>query len=111
MNSCSFFEPEEVENHILINSVKRRRLERSWTQEELARRIGVKHQNSSKMGTGRRCLSQEVKPSEKGWNTFRTLGDNAVVGCLKNAAQNHDHYLYNSHETTFRRYQRLGCLS
>jgi hypothetical protein len=38
--------------------------------------------------------TEEVKPSEKGWDTFRTLGDNAVVGCLKNAAQNHDRYLY-----------------
>lgn len=38
--------------------------------------------------------TEEVKPSEKGWDTFRTLGDNAMVGCLKNAAQNHDRYLY-----------------
>jgi len=37
---------------------------------------------------------EDIKPSKKGWNTFRVLGNNAAVGCLKNAAENHDHYLY-----------------
>ena len=32
--------------------------------------------------------------SDKAWDTFRTLGDDAASGCLKNAAENHDQYLY-----------------
>jgi len=39
-------------------------------------------------------MPEDIKPSKKGWNTFRVLGNNAAVGCLKNAAENHDHYLY-----------------
>jgi len=39
-------------------------------------------------------INEEAKPSKKGWETFHTLGNNAVIGCLKNAAQNHDRYLY-----------------
>ena len=39
-------------------------------------------------------ITEEAKPSKKGWETFHTLGDNAVIGRLKNAAQNHDRYLY-----------------
>jgi hypothetical protein len=38
--------------------------------------------------------NDDIDPSEKGWNTFQTIGDNAVAGCMKNAAQNHDCYLY-----------------
>ena len=41
--------------------------------------------------------AEDVKPSKKGWGTFHTLGDNAVIGSLKNAAQNHDRYLYGKH--------------
>jgi hypothetical protein len=33
-------------------------------------------------------------PSEKGSGTLRTLGNDAVVGCLENAAQDHDRYVY-----------------
>lgn len=39
-------------------------------------------------------ITEEAKPSKKGWETFHTLGNNAVIGRLKNAAQNHDRYLY-----------------
>jgi hypothetical protein len=39
-------------------------------------------------------ITDEAKASKKGWETFHTLGDNAVIGCLKNAGQNHDRYLY-----------------
>ena len=38
--------------------------------------------------------AEDSKPSQKGWNTLATLGNNAVAGCLKNAAKNHDRYLY-----------------
>ena len=38
--------------------------------------------------------SEDVSPTEKGWDIFQTFGNNAVVGCLKNAAQDHDLYLY-----------------
>jgi len=33
-------------------------------------------------------------PSEKGWKAFLSLGDNALPGRLRNAAQDHDRYLY-----------------
>ena len=38
----------EAENYIFMNPVKRERLERGWTQEELANRIGVKQATVSK---------------------------------------------------------------
>ena len=34
------------------------------------------------------------QPTEKGWNVFRTLGNDAATGCLKNASEHHDRYLY-----------------
>ncbi len=37
---------------------------------------------------------ENENPSEKGWETFLSLGNNAVPGCLGNAAQDHDRYLY-----------------
>jgi len=40
------------------------------------------------------ALSGEKKPSQKGWNAFRTLGDDALTGCLENASTSHDRYLY-----------------
>lgn len=39
-------------------------------------------------------LPGEKKPSRKGWNTLRTLGDDAEEGCLGNASENHDRFLY-----------------
>ena len=36
------YDQKEAEEYIFMNPVKRERLERGWTQEELARRIGVK---------------------------------------------------------------------
>jgi hypothetical protein len=32
--------------------------------------------------------------SESGWDLFRKLGDDAATGCLENASENHDRYLY-----------------
>ena len=36
------YDQEEAENYIFMNPVKRERLEKGWTQKELADRIGVK---------------------------------------------------------------------
>ena len=40
----------------------------------------------------------EKKPSSKGWDAFRLLGDDAQNGSLKNAAEDHDQYLYGNDE-------------
>ncbi len=32
--------------------------------------------------------------STRGWDTFRKLGDDAPVGVLDNASEDHDRYLY-----------------
>jgi len=52
------YDQNEAENYIFMNPVKRERIERGWTQEKLANRIGVKQATVEKMGTIRRCLSQ-----------------------------------------------------
>ncbi|GEM_PF-3926716 len=38
--------------------------------------------------------SDLIPGSEKGWNVFSTLGDDAGEGCLKDASECHDRYLY-----------------
>jgi ribosome-binding protein aMBF1 (putative translation factor) len=42
------YDQEEAENYIFMNPVKRERLERGWTQKELADRIGVKQATVAK---------------------------------------------------------------
>jgi len=42
------YDQKEAENYIFMNPVKRERLERGWTQEELANRIGVKQATVAK---------------------------------------------------------------
>ena len=42
------YDQEEAENFIFMNPVKRERLERGWTQQELAGRIGVKQATVAK---------------------------------------------------------------
>jgi len=42
------YDQEEAESYIFMNPVKRERLHRGWTQEELARRLGVKQATVAK---------------------------------------------------------------
>lgn len=42
------YDQEEAEDYIFMNPVKRERLERGWTQEKLARRLGVRQATVSK---------------------------------------------------------------
>jgi len=71
-----------------------------WIDAQWLQKAGLGSRVQIEMRTGEIHIqavsetTEEAKPSEKGWDTFRALGDHAVVGCLKNAAQNHDRYLY-----------------
>jgi len=42
------YDQKEAEDYIFMNPVKRERLERGWTQKELANRIGVKQATVAK---------------------------------------------------------------
>ena len=42
------YDQDEAEDYIFMNPVKRERLEREWTQKELASRIGVKQSTVAK---------------------------------------------------------------
>ncbi len=42
------YDQSEAEQYIFMNPVKRERLERGWTQQELANRIGVKQSTVAK---------------------------------------------------------------
>lgn len=42
------YDQNEAEDYIFMNPVKRERLERGWTQEELANRMGVKQATVAK---------------------------------------------------------------
>ena len=42
------YDEEEAESYIFMNPVRRERLDREWTQQELARRLGVKQATVAK---------------------------------------------------------------
>ena len=71
-----------------------------WIDKRWLQKAGLGSRLQVEMRTGEIRIqtasktNEDVEPSEKGWYTFQTLGDNAVAGCIKNAAQNHDCYLY-----------------
>jgi len=48
VRSEPLYDQSEAENYIFMNPVKRERLERGWTQEKLANRIGVKQATVAK---------------------------------------------------------------
>ena len=47
-NSEPLYDQEEAESYIFMNPVRRERLDREWTQQELARRLGVKQATVAK---------------------------------------------------------------
>jgi len=47
-SSEPLYEQQEAESYIFMNPVKRERLDRGWTQQELARRLGVKQATVAK---------------------------------------------------------------
>jgi hypothetical protein len=71
-----------------------------WIDKRWLQKAGLGSRLQVEMKTGEIRIqtaseaNDDIKPSERGWHTFQTLGNYAVDGCLKNAAQNHDSYLY-----------------
>jgi ribosome-binding protein aMBF1 (putative translation factor) len=47
-NNEPLYDQEEAEEYIFMNPVKRERLERGWTQKDLADRLGVKQSTIAK---------------------------------------------------------------
>ena len=47
-DSEPLYDQEEAESYIFMNPVKRERLDRGWTQQELASRLGVKQATVAK---------------------------------------------------------------
>ena len=56
--SQPLYEQDEAEAYIFMNPVKRERLDKGWTQEDLANRIWGETGYCGKMGTTGCCLSK-----------------------------------------------------
>jgi len=74
-----------------------------WIDEQLIRDAGLGGRLRIVVEPGEiRILPsiEETEPqdSSKGWEIFRTLGNDAPAGHLKNAAEDHDRYLYGKDE-------------
>ncbi|MFH0725831.1 MAG: hypothetical protein V2B19_05685 [Pseudomonadota bacterium] len=71
-----------------------------WIDEHLLKKAGLGARVQISFSDGEIRIQSvsvslgEKRPSKKGWNTLRALGDDAQVGCLDNASENHDRYLY-----------------
>lgn len=53
------YDQDEAEDYISMNPVKRERLEKGWTQEQLARRVGVTQAAVANMGAAWGCLPKK----------------------------------------------------
>lgn len=74
-----------------------------WIDERWIRDAGLEGQLRVLIQPGEiRILpaSSETSPdsSSKGWDVFRSLGNDAQAGQLRNAAEDHDRYLYGKNE-------------
>ena len=71
-----------------------------WIDQRWLHKAGLGPRVQVEMGTGEIRIrtaskkTEEIKPSQKGLNFLKTFGDDAVAGCLENAAKNHGSYLY-----------------
>ena len=70
-----------------------------WIREEWIREAGLGHRLRVIVRPGEIHLvpaqaDEEIPGSVKGWNVFRSLGNDAQPGRLPNAAVEHDSYLY-----------------
>jgi hypothetical protein len=71
-----------------------------WIDKRWLQKAGLGSRLQVEMKTGEIRIqtaskaNKDIEPTEKGRSIFQTLGDNAADGCMKNAAQNHDRYLY-----------------
>jgi len=71
-------------------------IDKKWLQKAgLGNRLEIEmRENEISIRTARESYEQNMQPSEESWNIFRTLGDDAVKGGLKDASEHHDRYLY-----------------
>lgn len=72
-----------------------------WIDDEWLRKAGLGDrleielkENEILIRSADKAQNLGAASSENGWDVFRKLGDDAVEGCLENASENHDRYLY-----------------